>query len=44
MGPVDMEEYNIRKSMTGLRILSNELGLPWSVYVGAAGMPGIFVR
>jgi hypothetical protein len=35
-----MEEYGIRKSVAGLRILSNEHRLPWSVYIGAAGMPG----
>jgi hypothetical protein len=42
MGPVAMEEYSIRKSMTGFKILSSEIRLPWSVYVGAAGMPGTF--
>jgi len=25
---------------TGLRIIKNEENLPWSVYAGAAGMPG----
>jgi len=25
---------------TGLRIIKNEENLPWSVYVGVAGMPG----
>jgi len=39
-GRVAMEEYSIQKSLDGFRILSNEHGLPWSVYIGAAGMPG----
>ncbi|KAF8881860.1 alcohol dehydrogenase [Infundibulicybe gibba] len=33
-------EYFIQKNMEGSRLLPNEHKLPWSVYVGAAGMPG----
>jgi hypothetical protein len=33
-------EYNIRKDLEGLSIIKKEPSLPWSVYVGAAGMPG----
>jgi hypothetical protein len=40
MGHTDMEEYSIRVTMAGLKILSNEHRLPWSVYLGVAGMPG----
>ncbi|KAF8219765.1 alcohol dehydrogenase [Tricholoma matsutake] len=39
-GNFTMEEYIIRSSMTRLRVLTNEYRLPWSVYLGAAGMTG----
>ncbi|KAF8881861.1 hypothetical protein BD779DRAFT_1675206 [Infundibulicybe gibba] len=34
------EEYFVKKNMDMSRVLHNEHNLPWSVYVGAAGMPG----
>ncbi|KAG5349324.1 hypothetical protein C0989_004622 [Termitomyces sp. Mn162] len=36
------QEYNVFKDLEseGLMIIENKEGLPWSVYVGAAGMPG----
>jgi len=34
------EEYSIHRSVEGLRLLVNAEKLPWSTYVGAAGMPG----
>ncbi|KAG5727882.1 Zinc-type alcohol dehydrogenase-like protein PB24D3.08c, partial [Termitomyces sp. T112] len=36
------QEYNVFKDLEseGLIIIENKEGLPWSVYVGAAGMPG----
>ncbi|KAG6892142.1 hypothetical protein C0995_005198, partial [Termitomyces sp. Mi166 len=36
------QEYNVFKDLEseGLMVIENEEGLPWSVYVGAAGMPG----
>ncbi|KAG6815100.1 hypothetical protein H0H93_010942, partial [Arthromyces matolae] len=41
-GSIPHQEYNIFKDLesTGLIVIENEVGLPWSVYVGAAGMPG----
>ncbi|RDB14718.1 NADP-dependent oxidoreductase RED1 [Hypsizygus marmoreus] len=39
-GVFSHEEYNVRKSSEGLKVLKNEHNLPWSVYVGAAGMAG----
>ncbi|KAG5649690.1 hypothetical protein H0H81_002473, partial [Sphagnurus paluster] len=39
-GLLTHEEYSIRKGLEGLRIITGEQNLPWSVYVGAAGMPG----
>lgn len=32
----------MRPTLDGLRILENKEGLPWSVYVGVAGMPGTY--
>jgi NADPH-dependent curcumin reductase CurA len=32
-------EYSIQSDPSKFRVLP-ELGIPWSVYVGAAGMPG----
>ncbi|KAF9464078.1 hypothetical protein BDZ94DRAFT_1191919 [Collybia nuda] len=40
-GGLTHEEYSIRKDLNGLRTIKKEHGLPWSVYVGAAGMPGM---
>ena len=40
------QEYAIFKSLSQLfvpRILDNPEGLPWSVYVGVCGMPGIYI-
>jgi len=34
------QEYNIFSDLKGLRKLPNEKNLPWTAYVGAAGMPG----
>ncbi|GLB39900.1 putative N-terminal domain of oxidoreductase [Lyophyllum shimeji] len=34
------EEYSVRNNLSGLMKITNEHNLPWSVYVGAAGMPG----
>lgn len=34
------EEYSIRKDVEAFKILKNEAKLPWSTYVGSAGMPG----
>ncbi|KAG6810945.1 hypothetical protein H0H92_009686 [Tricholoma furcatifolium] len=41
-GVIEHQEYSVVKNLTaaGLEIIKNEHGLPWSVYVGAAGMPG----
>jgi len=39
-GYLTHEEYNVRQSLQGLKIIENKEKLPWSVYVGAAGMPG----
>jgi len=39
-GPQAHQEYQTFPSLQMLRILQNKEGLPWSVYVGAAGMPG----
>jgi len=34
------EEYSIRSGLAMLQVIQNEHNLPWSVFVGAAGMPG----
>ncbi|KDQ64391.1 hypothetical protein JAAARDRAFT_28018 [Jaapia argillacea MUCL 33604] len=39
-GYYTFEEYLIRNDPAPFRVLKNEQKLPWSVYVGAAGMPG----
>ncbi|KAF5377886.1 hypothetical protein D9615_006801 [Tricholomella constricta] len=39
-GLLSHEEYSVRKNLEGLTTIKNEHNLPWSVYVGAAGMPG----
>lgn len=35
-----MQEYFVKPSIEGLRILENREGLSWSAYLGIAGMPG----
>jgi hypothetical protein len=35
----DFVEYSVQNDPSKFRVLP-ELGIPWSVYVGAAGMPG----
>ncbi|KAJ6538381.1 hypothetical protein DFH09DRAFT_1323902 [Mycena vulgaris] len=34
------QEYSVVNSLAGLDIIVKDPGLPWSVYVGAVGMPG----
>lgn len=34
------QEYNVIKDFTGFKVIHNERNLPWSVYLGVAGMPG----
>ncbi|KDQ64392.1 hypothetical protein JAAARDRAFT_201735 [Jaapia argillacea MUCL 33604] len=34
------EEYSIKDDASAYRVLKNEEKLPWSVYLGAGGMPG----
>jgi NADPH-dependent curcumin reductase CurA len=36
----DFAEYQIKTDAGSVRVLRNEEKLPWSVYVGVAGMPG----
>ncbi|KAI0782983.1 alcohol dehydrogenase [Abortiporus biennis] len=39
-GIFPFQEYDIRKNTDGLRMLTNEHNIPWSVFVGTLGMPG----
>jgi len=39
-GILPFQQYVIKPSLEGLRIIKNEENLPWSVYIGALGMPG----
>ncbi|KAL0961263.1 hypothetical protein HGRIS_006226 [Hohenbuehelia grisea] len=39
-GVLPFEQYIVRPNLSGLKIIKNEEKLPWSYYVGAAGMPG----
>ncbi|CAL1711174.1 unnamed protein product [Somion occarium] len=39
-GLLPFQHYTILKDLEGLRILENKEKLPWSAYVGVAGMPG----
>jgi len=39
-GVLTFQEYNIMANLVGLRIIQKKKELPWSVYIGAAGMPG----
>jgi NADPH-dependent curcumin reductase CurA len=36
----DFAEYQVKEDESQYRVLPENSGLPWSVYVGAAGMPG----
>ena len=36
------QEYSVLSTVECSRILKNEEKLPWSVYVGVAGMPGMY--
>lgn len=40
---VAFEQYKVIPNLQGYRILKNEAKIPWSLYVGLAGMPGLFV-
>ncbi|KIJ92846.1 hypothetical protein K443DRAFT_647825 [Laccaria amethystina LaAM-08-1] len=33
-------EYCIRKDLSGLHVIENKFKLPWSTFIGVAGMPG----
>ncbi|GJE91708.1 NADP-dependent oxidoreductase [Phanerochaete sordida] len=39
-GLFPFSEYFVQEKFDGFRVLENKEGLPWSVYVGVAGMPG----
>jgi len=39
-GRLEYQTYIILNDVSGLKILENKEKLPWSAYVGAAGMPG----
>ncbi|KAJ2922043.1 hypothetical protein H1R20_g15054, partial [Candolleomyces eurysporus] len=39
-GLLKYQQYDVYKSTEGLRILDNKYNLPWSYFVGVAGMPG----
>ncbi|KAF7965960.1 hypothetical protein HWV62_39162 [Athelia sp. TMB] len=39
-GGVYFQQYIVSNNVDNYRILENKEGLPWSAYVGAAGMPG----
>ncbi|KAJ7618841.1 hypothetical protein DFH06DRAFT_1306582 [Mycena polygramma] len=39
-GLIPHQQYSILSSMEGLNFLEKDPKLPWTVYVGAAGMPG----
>lgn len=36
----EYQQYDLYKGAEGLRILSNKHNIPWSYFVGVAGMPG----
>ncbi|KAF9456064.1 hypothetical protein BDZ94DRAFT_1285900 [Collybia nuda] len=40
-GGLTHEEYSVINSLDWLRVIKRDHGLPWSVYLGAAGMPGM---
>ncbi|KAH7919465.1 alcohol dehydrogenase [Leucogyrophana mollusca] len=39
-GIFPFEEYTIQQDANAFKVVDNKHNLPWSVYVGAAGMPG----
>ncbi|PFH48598.1 hypothetical protein AMATHDRAFT_42127 [Amanita thiersii Skay4041] len=39
-GALPHEQYIVRHNIAGLRVIENKHNLPWSVFLGAAGMPG----
>ncbi|KAF4572409.1 hypothetical protein EYR36_006913 [Pleurotus pulmonarius] len=43
-GLIPFQEYSVLRNFENqierMRVLKNDVGLPWSVYLGAAGMPG----
>jgi len=39
-GSIPFEEYSIHTQVKGFSKIENKYNLPWSVFVGAAGMPG----
>ncbi|KAJ3489541.1 hypothetical protein NLI96_g2070 [Meripilus lineatus] len=39
-GILPFEQYKVIPNLQGYRILKNEAKIPWSLYVGLAGMPG----
>ncbi|KAL0961288.1 hypothetical protein HGRIS_006248 [Hohenbuehelia grisea] len=40
-GVISFEEYIIFPKLEGVEILTNDANIPWSYYVGVAGMPGM---
>ncbi|KAF8626008.1 hypothetical protein AX17_006731 [Amanita inopinata Kibby_2008] len=40
-GFLSHEDYNIRANLDGLAIIENRHNLPWSAFIGPAGMPGM---
>ncbi|KAJ7464191.1 alcohol dehydrogenase [Mycena latifolia] len=39
-GPIPHQEYSVLPTMEGLTLVEKDPKLPWTVYVGAAGLPG----
>ncbi|KAF8506256.1 NAD-P-binding protein [Gautieria morchelliformis] len=39
-GMLEYQAYIVRTNVSGLTVLENKEGLPWSTYLGMAGMPG----
>ncbi|KAL0960207.1 hypothetical protein HGRIS_011840 [Hohenbuehelia grisea] len=39
-GVFSFQQYIIKPNSNGVRVLQNQENLPWSNYIGAAGMPG----
>ena len=37
---VEFQQYDVITDLTSFLVLENKEGLPWSAYVGVAGMPG----
>ena len=40
---VAFEQYKVVPNLQGFRILKNGVNIPWSLYVGLAGMPGVIL-